>query len=652
MPIVYSYLRFSKPEQMLGDSQRRQLESSEAWAAKHNLTLDESLDLQDLGVSAFRGRNAEQGALGLFLDCIESGRVKPGDYLVLESLDRLTRQRMSSALPLLQDILRSGVQIVTLNPERIYTQASVDDLGALIEIVVVLARAYEESALKSKRVSAAWANKRKNAATKKLTAVCPSWLRLSEDRSRFELIRDRVKVVKRIFRLSRDGIGSGGIAKQLNADNVPTFGRAPFWQDSYVKKILSNRAVLGEYQPYRTEDGQRVPAGDPVSDYFPPIIDEATFYAVQQGLAQRCSQRGRHGRGVRNLFTGLLVDARDGSRLSVVDKGEGPRLVSSAARAGRPGSLYLAFPLEYFERSLLLWGYDLELGDVLPTQASNVAEQLLEVEGKIADLEHRIDAVKAKLATAGNLDALLDALVDLETKRNECKQRQEHLKQEQATQVGDALDRTRELIEKLRSADEDGAYAMRMKLRSTLKRLIKDIVVLVIQVNRERVAIADIELKNGRRRQVIVAGEPVELPQGLRSEDVRDWQNWPDRLKQSHFETFSPEARKMVELEDAGHNRTEIGKQMGVSPARVSRILRGLGRAKLQRKPTDSERLMNWHPQGRGWVKTYRGQRYFIGVGKLKAMFPRLVREKTEAGTWKAANRWWQRQQQDLGKDD
>ena len=51
---AYSYLRFSTPEQLKGDSQRRQLEAARAYALEQGLELDESLTFQDLGVSGFK----------------------------------------------------------------------------------------------------------------------------------------------------------------------------------------------------------------------------------------------------------------------------------------------------------------------------------------------------------------------------------------------------------------------------------------------------------------------------------------------------------------------------------------------------------------------------------------------------------------------
>lgn len=76
MPKVYSYIRFSRPEQLRGDSLRRQREKAEEWATKRGLVIDESI--HDLGVSAFRSANHTEGALGAFLKLVEQGRIERG----------------------------------------------------------------------------------------------------------------------------------------------------------------------------------------------------------------------------------------------------------------------------------------------------------------------------------------------------------------------------------------------------------------------------------------------------------------------------------------------------------------------------------------------------------------------------------------------
>ena len=91
-PRAYSYIRFSTPEQLKGDSLRRQLDLSARYAQDHGLVLDEQLTFRDLGISAFDKSNlGSSGKLREFLDAVDQGRVPPGSFLLVESLDRLSR---------------------------------------------------------------------------------------------------------------------------------------------------------------------------------------------------------------------------------------------------------------------------------------------------------------------------------------------------------------------------------------------------------------------------------------------------------------------------------------------------------------------------------------------------------------------------------
>ena len=89
MPRAYSYLRFSTPEQMTGDSFRRQSTMAVEYAAKRGLELDQKLTFHDLGVSAYRGKNADTGRLAEFLEAVEAGLVPKGSFLLVEFLDRI-----------------------------------------------------------------------------------------------------------------------------------------------------------------------------------------------------------------------------------------------------------------------------------------------------------------------------------------------------------------------------------------------------------------------------------------------------------------------------------------------------------------------------------------------------------------------------------
>src|SRR5947207_4529925 len=100
-PTAYSYIRFSHPSQAEGDSLRRQTEAAAEWCQKHGVRLDETISLRDLGRSAYTGahrKNPDRHALAAFLKLVESGKVPRGSYLVIENLDRLSREHIQPAL--------------------------------------------------------------------------------------------------------------------------------------------------------------------------------------------------------------------------------------------------------------------------------------------------------------------------------------------------------------------------------------------------------------------------------------------------------------------------------------------------------------------------------------------------------------------------
>ncbi len=279
---AYSYLRFSTPEQERGDSFRRQTEAAQRYAEQHGLELDDSLTLQDRGVSAFRGRNVVEGTLDEFIEAVNIGYVRPGSYLLVESLDRLSRDRLLPVLNLFASLLEKGLTIVTLSDTKVYTKDSLNNIADLMLSLLVMARAHEESAMKSHRMKAAWRSKREKAAASgtALTAMAPSWLRLNHDTGAFEVIDERAEVVRRIFALYLDGYGKTKIAQRLTEDATPPLsGRSDGWHHSFIGRVLTNEAVIGRFQPMREVEPpegnspgtrRREADGDPIDGYFPP----------------------------------------------------------------------------------------------------------------------------------------------------------------------------------------------------------------------------------------------------------------------------------------------------------------------------------------------------------------------------------------------
>lgn len=362
---AYSYLRFSTPEQMKGDSLRRQIALAEAYALKEGLDLMD-VSYRDLGVSAYRGANVERGALSEFLEAVRAGEIATGSYLLVESLDRLSRDKARRAMRTLEDICDAGITVVTLVDGRLYTKALLnDDPMALMYLIVVAMRANEESLTKSRRLKAAWSNKRKTATDRVLTARAPTWLKLVGDGKdrRFEVIEEKANVLRRIFELAKAGMGQNKIAQTLNAAQVPTLDGGKVWYRSNIAKLLNSESVLGVYVPHTVETNEqgkkvRKPV-DKIESYYPLIVDPETFAQVRATAFDTLNpRRGRHADGaIRNILGGLACCPLCESTMTRVTKGSGPKggkpfLVCVKAKQGA-GCVYRSVRMDLIEEALV-----------------------------------------------------------------------------------------------------------------------------------------------------------------------------------------------------------------------------------------------------------------------------------------------------------
>ena len=375
-----------------------------AYAELKGLILDERLTYKDLGVSAYDKSNVRAGQLGVFLKAVEEGLVPIGSYLLVESLDRISRAKITEALEIFMAIINRGIILVTLADGFEYSKEKIDrQFTDIIISIAIMSRAHEESLMKSKRIKAAWVSKRANVGLKKLTSIAPGWLELSEDKSEYLQIPNRVKLVQEIFESTKNGIGTGTISTRLNQQNVPTFGMRSknTWHNSYLQKIIHNRSVLGEFQPHTLIEGKRVPLGDPIPDYFPRIISDELFtlaHAARQ--TRKVSGAGRKGSGLSNLFSGLLRCGYCKGSMVYVNKGrDEPKskfLVCSTAKAGKQ-CVHIPWQYDHFEKSVLAYCRGLDLDNFLQLSKSSTSE-IAELADKILLIKSSIDAIKNKEA--------------------------------------------------------------------------------------------------------------------------------------------------------------------------------------------------------------------------------------------------------------
>lgn len=399
-----SYKRFSTPKQMRGGSDQRQTELTEEYCKRHKLRLIDSY--LDAGLSGFTGANLTDGsALRLLLHAARLGHFKPGTRLIIESLDRLTRREISTAIRLFLDILDTGLVIITLiDGEEIFTKDRVDnDLTALIIAIVFLARANNESKTKRQRALENQKAKRKKAREHQvpITSECPKWLTLvgKGDERRFVANSNRVSVIERVFKMAASGQGQWQIVRYLNQHKVSTFSGAPKWRPGMLAHLLASRALLGEFQPHLTaiENGRRrrtIDPDGPIENYFPAVISRELYEKARLSLRSRTIRKGpRRVPAYSNLISRLGRCAFCGAALHLFQSTGGWAYLRCADALQRECTNRQGYP--YRKLEVVLFALD-ELTEIVARLASHELTSTGRPEDQTSKESQRMDRAERK----------------------------------------------------------------------------------------------------------------------------------------------------------------------------------------------------------------------------------------------------------------
>jgi DNA invertase Pin-like site-specific DNA recombinase len=308
MPTAHVYIRFSHIDQREGTSTARQRKACIEHVQGQGWELGSVLI--DEGRSAFSGKNRDVGStLRRFEDEAEAGE-HFGAILVVERLDRLSRQGHRATHAFICKLNDLGVSVATVDGSAFYRAGEELDLIQVMTLLIKAETAREESEKKAGRLRDAHAIRRAEVAEHGgvLRAVCPAWL--DKKNGHYVERPERVALIREIFRLADEGQGSVTIAKMLNKRGEPLWVRPRgkvqrAWDVGRIQKFLADPAVLGEYHGRRWENGRRVPTGV-IIKLFPRIVDADLFVRVRASAELRAQTKGG-GRSavVSNLVSGL-----------------------------------------------------------------------------------------------------------------------------------------------------------------------------------------------------------------------------------------------------------------------------------------------------------------------------------------------------------
>lgn len=442
---------------------------------------------------------------------IQAGKVRKGSVLLIESLDRLSRDEVPEALQLFLGIVQAGVTIVTLDPERELSRESIGDTAVILETIIYMIRAHEESAIKSSRAKHSWATRRAKLDTKIMTSTCPAWIEAAD--GCFKVRAGARKLIQRIFRMCCDGHGCTVIERKLNEEGVPVFAGKGKWNKAYIGKLLRNRRVLGEFQACEG----RKPVGDVIEDYYPRIVDDATFYRAQKELDNRKGtgkrpQGGRRGRSISNLFRNLACDVRDKAGMIYVSK-DTPRIVSSGTQAKSTKAEYIGFSYAAFEKGMLRFLSELRVSDIVDDGASSaqIEESIAAIEGELSVISKNLSETEEELTNRPGSKALFRVLERLETSQEQKTAKLEALKQElhSATGNGTLVD-VQELIQLMEKTKGNKLADLRSRLQSRIRDVVSEIWCLPVKIHRlKREMYVQVHLRNGTVRQLRITGDDL-----------------------------------------------------------------------------------------------------------------------------------------------
>jgi len=304
---VYSYARWSSDGQGDGDSNRRQHELAKQWCARRGLALTDTE--QDAGVSAWKGKNRSEGSgLSRLLKVLKSG-----DYLLVEDMDRLSREDWLTAMDFVRDIVKTGATLVTLNNgNEIDAERFRRDPGCFLPALMRAHLGNDENEKKSLRIKASWdARKAGIAKGQAANFNLPNWLRWDKETDRPVLAEENAKVIRLMFTWALEGLGCQTIARRLHREGYKLVVKGKRCERiltisaPYVWRTLRNKLTMGHgiyVQP-------------PPPGVYPAVVDEQTFYAVQQRLEVNKHQTTCRVTSTSSLFTGIAYCSKCGGTL-------------------------------------------------------------------------------------------------------------------------------------------------------------------------------------------------------------------------------------------------------------------------------------------------------------------------------------------------
>jgi len=315
----FLYCRISSDSQSTGDGLDRQEARLVAYVQNmgHSLGLDcnNTEMIVDSGKSAFKGHHLhDTSGLGMLFSRVDAGLID-GTALICESLDRFSRQNPFKVMKYLSLLAEHNIELHDVEQNLVI---SPKNKMSLTLATIIASRANEESTIKSKRIKSGWSKRREKAKSlgQYMIKNTPPWISIVDDKY---VLNDKAVLVREMFELYLNGLGSYTIGKTLNEQNK--YLTDVKWTTAKVCKVLRNVRCKGDYLSNSIErdfDKDTEEVNKFVfKNLYPAVVTEQEFEQVQRKLQQHNFVGRVRDNKKQTVFGGMLKCGLCNSALTV-----------------------------------------------------------------------------------------------------------------------------------------------------------------------------------------------------------------------------------------------------------------------------------------------------------------------------------------------
>ncbi|MBB6113612.1 DNA invertase Pin-like site-specific DNA recombinase [Rahnella inusitata] len=490
------YTRISKTTQTEGSGLDEQTTRIEQYLeSKKHLFEGEVTYWQDIGLSAYKNKNIQDGQLAEFIKQVDEGKIGEGDALIIYSLDRLSR-RSSWDETTIQHLVKKGVEIHDVSTPVVLNR---EDSMSKIIMELIVTRGNNESKIKSERSIAGWEKRLNDTLNdgRVFTKKVPRWLGSNDDE--YIVLKEEAEIIQRIFREYTNGMSSPMIARRLNDEGIKNSGES-LWRPTTITKLIKDERLRGNLVRERITL---------IPNIFPRIIDDELFVLANRILSTNAvGKKGRprennKTREVDNIITGLVRCGKCGSKVTTSKNGRGMKYIVCLARLNYLVCGQKSIRLDEVEKIVINHVKQVDMNKVLSisnvdtTSEAQLQAELIELENEEQKCNDKIE--ERKIQKQRTSLPLATALTDIQDRIEEVKSELLNLQVQEP--LPDIIDVDLSVLMDARNVE------LRMSLR---KYLIQTVETITFRYLAEHILI-ELNYKNGVYKHVIVTTKKLEV---------------------------------------------------------------------------------------------------------------------------------------------